>query len=59
MKKAAPRKTPQKLALRGQILRVLTDINLSNAVGGLESNNAPCQAAADTNRIDCPGWPTR
>jgi hypothetical protein len=58
MKKTAPRKTPQKLSLRGQILRVLADIKLSNAVGGLESNNAPCQAAADTGHADCPGWPT-
>jgi hypothetical protein len=59
MKKAPPRKTPQKLALRGQILRVLVDIDLSNAVGGADSNDAPCQAAADTGRVDCPGWPTR
>lgn len=59
MKKAAPRKTPQKLALRGQILRVLADVDLSNAIGG-DSNDAPCQAvAADTGHVDCPGWPTR
>lgn len=56
MKKTPPKKIPQKLVLRGQTLRVLADIHLSNAVGGLDSDN--CMAVADTGRVDCPGWPT-
>lgn len=57
--KKTPRKlvTPRRLVLRGQILRVLADVDLTHAVGGLDSNNAPCLAAPDTGRIACPTWP--
>lgn len=55
MKKASRRKPPQKLVLRGQTLCTLADIDLSNAVGGLDPDNL----AGDTGRVDCPGWPTR
>ena len=59
MKKSAPRKTPQKLALRGQILRVLVNIDLANAVGGIDSNDGRCQVVADTGAAACPTIPTR
>jgi hypothetical protein len=57
MKKASPKKTPRKLVLHSQTLRALADLDLARAVGGLDSNNAPCLAVADTGRIACPTWP--
>jgi len=49
--------TTRKLVLRSQVLRALADVDLTRAVGGLDSNN-PCPAvAADTGRIACPTWP--
>jgi hypothetical protein len=54
MKKASRRKTPLKLVLRGQTVRMLADIDLSNVVGGIETDNV-----LDTGHVDCPGWPTR
>jgi hypothetical protein len=49
--------TPRRLVLRGQILRVLADVDLTRAAGGLDSNNAPCPAVPNTGRIACPTWP--
>lgn len=51
------KKTPRKLVLRSQTLRMLADIELTHAVGGLDSSNAPCPAAADTGAAACPTWP--
>jgi len=48
------KKTPRKLVLRTQTLRVLVDMDLTRAVGGLASGNALCPAVADTGRVDCP-----
>lgn len=53
MKKAPRRKTPLKLVLRSQTVRMLIDADLSNVVGGIETD------AIDTGHVDCPGWPTR
>jgi hypothetical protein len=57
------KKASRKLVLRSQTLRVLENIDLGRAVGGLDSGAAACPtghaAAADTDRVDCPGWPTR
>lgn len=57
MKKTPPKKTPRRLILRSQTLRVLADIDLSQAVGGFDSGNAPCPAAPDTGLVACPTWP--
>jgi hypothetical protein len=51
------KKTPRKLVLRSQALRVLVDLDLTRAVGGLDSGNAPCPAVADTGAEACPTWP--
>jgi hypothetical protein len=48
------KKTPPKLVLRIQTLRVLADIELSRAAGGQNSVDAPCTAVNDTNPRDCP-----
>ena len=45
--------------LRGQILRVLVNIDLANAVGGIDSNDGRCQVVADTGAAACPTIPTR
>jgi hypothetical protein len=52
------KRTSRKLVLRSQTLRVLADIDLTRAVGGLDSNNAQCLAAADSGAAVCPTWPT-
>jgi len=57
MKKTPSKKTPRKLMLRSQTLCVLADVDLSRAIGGLDSANAPCPALADTERVACPTWP--
>jgi hypothetical protein len=49
--------TPRKLVLRAQTLRVLADVDLRGAVGGLDSGNAPCPAVVDTGDVACPTWP--
>ncbi|TMQ07328.1 MAG: hypothetical protein E6J90_22800 [Deltaproteobacteria bacterium] len=59
MKKTPLQKAPRKLVLQSQTLRVLADIDLAQAVGGLDSGNVQCPAVADTGRVDCPGMPTR
>jgi hypothetical protein len=51
------KKTPPKLVLRSQTLRVLADMDLVRAVGGLDSGNAPCPRVADTGDAACPTWP--
>jgi hypothetical protein len=57
MKKTPPKKTPRKLVLRSQTLRVLADLDLSRALGGFDSGDAQCPAVADTGRVACPTWP--
>lgn len=47
------KKAPRKLVLRGQTLRVLGNINLARAVGGLDSD-VRCPAAADSGDAACP-----
>ena len=59
VKKATPTKRPQKLALRGQILRVLVDSDLSKVVGGIDSNDGRCAVVADSGAAACPTIPTR
>jgi hypothetical protein len=51
------KKTPRKLVLRSQTLRALADVDLTGAVGGLNSGNAQCPVVADTGDIACPTWP--
>jgi len=46
-------KTPRKLVLRRQTLRVLDCIDLSRAVGGADSGDAQCLALADTGAKAC------
>lgn len=48
------KKTPRKLVLRGQTLRVLTNIDLSRAVGGLDSGDAQRPAVADSGDAASP-----
>lgn len=47
------KKAHRKLMLRGQTLRVLGNINLARAVGGLDSD-VRCPAAADSGDAACP-----
>lgn len=47
------KKTSRKLVLRGQTLRVLADIDLTRAVGGLDSANGQCPAVADSGGAAC------
>lgn len=51
------KKTPKKLVLNGQTLRMLANIDLSRAVGGQNSVDAQCAALDDTNPKACPTWP--
>jgi len=51
------KKTPRKLVLRSQTLRMLANIDLARAAGGLDSDSAQCLAVADTGRVACPTWP--
>jgi hypothetical protein len=53
------KKTPRKLILRNQTLRVLANIDLAYAVGGFDSNDARCPAVADTGAAACPTGTTR
>ena len=48
------KKTPRKLVLRSQTLRVLHNVDLTRAVGGLDSGVAACPAAADSGPAVCP-----
>lgn len=50
------KKPPRKLVLRSQTLRMLVNIDLARAVGGLNSDNAQCPAIADTGDAACPTW---
>lgn len=47
------KKTSRKLVLRSQTLRVLADIDLTRAAGGLDSANGQCPAAADSGAAAC------
>ena len=47
------KKTPRKLVLRLQTLRVLTHIDLARAVGGADSEGVQCPALADTGAKAC------
>ena len=51
------KKTPRKLVLRSQTLRVLANIDLARAVGGLDSDNVQSPAVVNTGDKACPGWP--
>jgi hypothetical protein len=51
------KKTPRKLVLRSQIVRMLADLDLTRAAGGLHAGTAQCPVAADTGDADCPTWP--
>jgi hypothetical protein len=50
------KKTSRKLVLRSQTLRVLHDVDLTRAVGGLDSGDAICPTghAADSGPAICP-----
>jgi hypothetical protein len=50
------KKTPRKLVLRRETLRALATVDLARAVGGLDSADARCLAAAttDTGAAACP-----
>jgi hypothetical protein len=50
------KKTPRKLVLRRETLRALATVDLARAVGGLDSADARCLAAATTDTHDaaCP-----
>jgi hypothetical protein len=47
------KKTPTKLVLRSQIVRVLTNLDLTHAVGGLDSGDARCPKIFDTGDVAC------
>jgi len=47
------KKTPRKLVLRSQTVRVLANIDLTHAVGGLTSNNTRCTKIFDTGDRAC------
>lgn len=51
------KKAPRKLVLRSQTVRVLADMDLVRAIGGLDPSNAPCPGVADTTDAACPTWP--
>lgn len=46
------KKTPKKLVLRSQTIRVLANLDLVHAVGG-DSGNARCPALADSGDVAC------
>ena len=54
--RGAMKKTPRKLVLRSQTVRVLANIDLARAVGGLDAANVPSPAVVDSGRVDCPTW---
>ncbi len=47
------KKTPRKLVLRSQTVRALTDIDLTHALGGLNSGNPTCPKIFDTGHRTC------
>jgi hypothetical protein len=49
----AMKKTPTKLVLRSQTVRVLTNLDLTHAVGGLDSGNPQCPKIFDTGDAVC------
>ena len=48
------KKTPRKLLLRSQTLRVLANTDLSRAMGGVDSVGAMCPAVVDSGDVACP-----
>jgi hypothetical protein len=48
--------TPRKLVLRSQTVRVLANLDLARALGGLDAANVPSPAVPDTGRVACPTW---
>ena len=50
----AMKKTPRKLLLRSQTLRVLANTDLSRAMGGVDSAGARCSAVVDSGDVACP-----
>ena len=48
------KKTSRKLVLRSQTLRVLHNVDLTRAVGGLDFSNGMCPALADSGAAACP-----
>jgi hypothetical protein len=48
------RKTSRKLVLRSQTLRVLHNVDLTRAVGGLDSGGGTCLVVADSGVAACP-----
>jgi hypothetical protein len=48
------KKTSRKLVLRSQTLRVLDNIDLAHAVGGLDSGDVRCPVVADSSPAVCP-----
>jgi len=47
------KKTPGKLVLRRETVRALANLDLSRAIGGLDSGNVQCRAVADTGDRAC------
>jgi WD40 repeat protein len=50
---AAMKKTHGKLVLRREIVRVLANLDLARAIGGLDSGDVQCRAVADTGAKAC------
>jgi len=48
------KKTPRKLVLRSQTLRVLANTDLARAFGGLNSGDVRCPAVVDSGDAACP-----
>ena len=47
------KKTRPKLALRSETLRTLTDMELTRAAGGVNSDRVQCPVALDTGLVAC------
>jgi len=50
---ATMKKIPQKLVLRSETLRVLTNMDLERVVGGIDSGAKQCLAVPDTGDKAC------
>ena len=48
------KKTPRKLLLRSETLRMLANMDLERAVGGGDTGTQQCPAILDTERVNCP-----
>jgi hypothetical protein len=47
------KKTPRRLVLRSETLRTLANMDLSRAIGGVDSGDNPCAAIRDTGLVAC------